>query len=222
MPNGGQYVYRDPGKRSLWLTRLIRVLIALVAITAAWETAQFALLSLFQHRGVSTADYVAMTDAAKLLLPVLSWCMVALALAAALIHLMWVYRTLANVHALGAQGLRATPIFAVVSYLIPFFNLYLPPIVMSEVWRASIDAPRWSEQKKTPLVRNWWTLVVLVSLFSYITTLAAGQPHNIASLKSLDLWMIAVAAGDIVMRLWQIRLIEGVAAAQTAQHARIG
>jgi hypothetical protein len=51
----------------------------------------------------------------------------------------WVFRSNVNIRALGAQGFKVSPSWAVGFFFIPIFNLWKPYEAMNEVWWASHD-----------------------------------------------------------------------------------
>ena len=87
-----------------------------------------------------------------------------------LIYLMWLYQASNNLRHLRAAGIMNTPAWAVGSYFIPIGNLFLPCMVLQEIWRASdpdhVEGPRsWEKAPASMMIRIWW-LVLLVAAVS--------------------------------------------------------
>ena len=83
----------------------------------------------------------------------------------AIVFLMWVYRSCANVHTFGAQNLRITPGWSVGWFFVPIASLWMPYKGMSQIMRASRNPANWEAEPTGPLVGWWWFFY----LFTYIT-----------------------------------------------------
>jgi hypothetical protein len=80
--------------------------------------------------------------------------------------LVWSYRSYKNLYAFNTQGLKFSPIFASVSWIIPVVNFVLPYLIALEMWKASdpeASTVGWKQSKMGMLVIFWW-----VSYFAYI------------------------------------------------------
>lgn len=82
---------------------------------------------------------------------------------AIILYLRWVYRIVANLAALGASGISASPGWAVGWYFVPIFGFFRPYQIMREVWRASTpelnledDPSGWRREPSGAIVRWWW------------------------------------------------------------------
>jgi Domain of unknown function (DUF4328) len=218
MTDAKHYSYRDPSRLTRWLRALIWLLIVVLAISVVMMVLQYRLLSDMQAGVFPDHDtMLAAAHANDLRARLVALISVFLVIAAIVVFLFWVYRVSANVHALGATDLNATPGFAVGAYFIPFFNLFMPPVIMSEIWKASIDAPRWTSQRTTPLIAIWWTFQILTSIGGFATLLAVTPHSNIETLKNFTIFMIVTHIVDIVFRITMLPLIGGISRAQQAQ-----
>ena len=70
--------------------------------------------------------------------------------------LIWVYRSTANAHAFGAEGMGAGPGLAVGWYFIPIANLWMPLTSMRETWKASVNPPNWEVERAPATLGLWW------------------------------------------------------------------
>jgi hypothetical protein len=94
--------------------------------------------------------------------------------------LIWIYRAVSNVHALGAVGVDS-PGWAVGCFFIPFVNLVAPYTAMSQVWRGSLSPGHW-ESETSPLVGVWWALWLVINLGGVVIGLIGSGQHHIADL----------------------------------------
>ena len=81
-------------------------------------------------------------------------------IATVVVSLAWVYRTSKNLVALGADGQRFSPRWAVICWFIPIISLFRPYQVVREVWNASAPDLQpgdrsWQEAGGTPFIK-WW------------------------------------------------------------------
>ncbi|MFV0389593.1 MAG: DUF4328 domain-containing protein [Pyrinomonadaceae bacterium] len=84
--------------------------------------------------------------------------------------LMWLYSSYANLSAFGIEGLNSSPGWAVGSWFIPFYNLFKPLGVVSEVWNNSEEAAveenegffvSYSNTGAPPKLITWWVFWLL-------------------------------------------------------------
>lgn len=73
----------------------------------------------------------------------------------------WTHRVAANVRALGADGLRHSPGWAVGWFFIPILNLFMPLSVFREIDRASqstgfVDTEAWKGNAPGLVITFWW------------------------------------------------------------------
>ncbi len=120
--------------------------------------------------------------------------------------LRWVYLANANVRALGAEGLRFAPGWAVGWYFVPLANLWKPYQAMKEIWQASATKNDWDEVKIPALLPWWWAFWLLSTstTFSYDTDDPAERFVVFAFLLILfALWFGATfTLREIVSRIW--------------------
>ena len=108
-------------------------------------------------------------------------------LAATIVFLTWVYRSIANLPALGSMSCRFTPAGAVWSYFIPFVNLVRGHQVMATIWQES-QPPAVNENgfylpRKATLVHWWWGLYLFGGVAGIVT--ANSHPFGLEELRSL-------------------------------------
>ena len=101
---------------------------------------------------------------------------------AAVTFLMWLYRAVANNHALGAYELRFTPGWAVGWWFVPFANLVRPLQIIAEAWRAADPSASRStvetrSRLRTPaIVIAWWLLYLIGNVIALFERWTSGDP----------------------------------------------
>lgn len=78
---------------------------------------------------------------------------------AAVLWLAWQYTSHDLLRRLGVPGLRFGPAAGVGAWLVPGVNLFLPPMAMREIWRASEPFPPeggWRRGRSGPVLWAWW------------------------------------------------------------------
>ncbi len=131
--------------------------------------------------------------------------------------LIWLYRASANVHALGAQDLSASPGFSVGSYFIPFANFVLPPINMGQLWRASLHTRQWRQQNGTILIAIWWTLQIASSICGAFALFWKPDPSQLEELRNFVVFLIASELINIGFRISLIVLVRAITRNQGGQ-----
>ena len=101
---------------------------------------------------------------------------------AAVAFLMWLYRAVANNHALGAYELRFTPGWAVGWWFVPLANLVCPLQIIAEAWRAADPSASRSTAElrarlRTPaIVITWWLLYLIGNVIALFERWTSGDP----------------------------------------------
>jgi hypothetical protein len=94
-------------------------------------------------------------------LPGLSSVAPTVAVLGGLVFLFWVYRAAINLRVLGREGMLFTPGWCVAWFVFPLANLFMPYLVMRELWRASESqvgpgSVLWKKTRVAPLLLVWW------------------------------------------------------------------
>lgn len=139
---------------------------------------------------------------------------------------MWVYRTYRNLPALGAEGLRFSPGWAVGYAFIPVLNLFRPFQVMRETWRAS-DArydggTNWMGLA-APALLGWWWAMHLVSLVVHLASIGIHPAANELRTLQLLAWVdLAMLAFDAALLWVEIRIVRGLTDLQERRADALG
>lgn len=208
------YTYRDPRTLSRLVigvsgfTALLHFLGALASLNE-WALLDAMDRQDFSHLGSpqTAASFVQITSVASLVgvFPTI------------ILFLMWIYRVSANAHTMGAELSHGAG-FSVGMFFIPGLNLFLPPMMMSELARASILASSWRSQKRSLLVPLWWSLQLIVSLGGL--ALGFGSPKRGASVlefKTYFYWATAYKLSEILLYLVLALLVARVSGNQRQQ-----
>lgn len=110
--------------------------------------------------------------------------------------LVWLYQCRKNLDLLGIRGLRYSPGFGVVTFFIPFANLFLPVIHFQEIWKASgpIDEHNdydWKTNAGSTAIGIWWILFILCN--------AAGSFLSEFEFENTDLATIRMGAFSTII-----------------------
>lgn len=118
----------------------------------------------------------------------------------------WIMQANRNARAMGARHMTFTPGWSVGWFFIPIANLWKPYQAMSQIFRASADPQRWPGTPVPAILKPWWALWIIYSLFSnYATRMAVGAetPDELAnaSLLSIVEECLYIALCVVAMRM---------------------
>lgn len=204
--------YRSAVRLVKWLTILLaaEATLGLLALWSGWL--EIELLERLSHEEVTEAE----AGASDLRQGLIGLAQLGLLIALVVLFCLWIPRANRNARALGAGGMRFTPRWCVIWYVIPILNLFRPYQAMKEIWQASVpgDATAWRERTAPPILPLWWALW-LISGF-------AGQLALRLSMRAVELedilrgsWATLFAdAVDIPLALAAMRLVRDIHAMQ--------
>jgi hypothetical protein len=89
----------------------------------------------------------------------------------------WVYFMSNNVRALGAEGLKYGPVWAIGCFFVPIVCLWKPFQMMEELWKASQNPKAWREIEQPSILGFWWAGWIFSSFlgfFSWSESRSAG------------------------------------------------
>jgi hypothetical protein len=145
-----------------------------------------------------------------------------------LLFLVWLYRAASNARQLRALETYYSPVLAFGSFFIPLANLFLPCMIIQEIWKASnpiaIETPvAWKERPRSLLVRLWWFSYLIGGIFSFVSarwyemTPDGDLP---AKWKWLMFWWVSMLI-MIVAALLLIVLIREITQRQKERYANL-
>jgi hypothetical protein len=182
MIQSGVYQFKDPRGLALW-TQILVILWAVTGSLVTWVV-QFA--PALSDAGVDPEMVEGI--AALLFLPVLLACFTVFGI--------WIYRVVANAHALRGRWMQMKPGWAVGFYFVPFANLFKPFQPMSEIW-SSFHAG----QTVPGMMRFWWAMWLISNLLGNVMMRMDSIPFVLAVMESMVNVLLAWSA------CWLIRSI---------------
>jgi hypothetical protein len=214
------YTYRDP-------TTVSRVAVGLTAAAATATFVNLVLLigyRLFLTR-LANGQFGADDDPAALAASWAAWLGVSeiavpiVSVSATVVFFFWLYRISANAHAMGARELSANAGLSVGAFFIPFVNFFWPPIIMGELWRASLDAKQWRDQQGTIGIALWWGLWLLNSLTAIVARFWKPSGTDFGEMQSFFDYLIVAGVVAAAFRAVQAVLVHGLTRRQRGQAA---
>jgi hypothetical protein len=128
-------------------------------------------------------------------------------LATFIVFMTWVYRSIANLPALGSMSCRYTPGWAVGWWFIPFANLVHGYKIMATVWEESqppvVNENGFYLPRKSAIVGWWWALYLITSVGSW------SMRHSDASLHSLLETQMVLTTLEIVQGVLFLVMVRG-------------
>jgi hypothetical protein len=204
-------VYLPAGGLVKWLTILLvaKAVIGVVALWSGWLE-----IELIERAAEGISDDEAdANDQRQGLIGVAQFGML---IALIVLFCLWIPRANRNARALGATGMRFTPRWCVIWYVIPIMNLFRPYQAMKEIWKASVpnEATPWQNREASGILPLWWTL--------WLASGFAGRLAWKLSTRAEDLdeilrgsWATFVAdAVDIPLAVVAMLLVRGIHAMQ--------
>jgi hypothetical protein len=127
----------------------------------------------------------------------------------------WVFRANRNVRALGANGLRVKPGWAVGYFFVPIICLWKPYQAMKELWRASQNPFTWQDIPASQILPGWWTLWIVSNLLARVSASQMTNGKTVDALQIATYVQIAADVLNIGLCLVAIMLVSQICSAQT-------
>ena len=182
------------------------ILCTLLAIVTLCQ--QLNLLAETQHRAITFAK--ARTNDLRV-----QWAatlQTAAQVAAIVAFLFWLYRVHGNLHALGHQDLDHSRAWAFCCWFIPLINLFIPCVLMLEIWKKSDPASPPTSVRRPPasaaVVGLWWFFHLLIP-FAWIVLESGARlaRHDAVASTYFSIANYAAvlpAALLVVLMMWRI------------------
>jgi hypothetical protein len=131
------YVSTRPRVKLLMAVLAVNIIVQVVAVASAFMHLnllyQFMSLGIIEQLAPAVRAQQQASEAREMMVRIIQ--LVAFA-GAAIVFLFWLHRAYANLKPLGAEP-RYSPVWAVAAFLVPVVNLFLPFLILQEMWRAS-------------------------------------------------------------------------------------
>ena len=153
-------------------------------------------------------------------------------LVATIFFLVWQYRIRENYDRLQVRSMNHSPLMNVLWWMIPVANLFMPYLVLQELWRAgSIDVAdskskiAWRRTPACPLIRTYWIVFIgifTVSLFGMALLLTFAFSWNVGGddmesfYKGLMIVQGITTVGDLARRFLEVFIVERLTSRQQA------
>ncbi len=131
----------------------------------------------------------------------------ALALASAVLLIVWQWRCAKNAELLGRDRPRFGPGWSIGGWFIPFANLVIPVLIVQDLWRASSPDARpgaWRTGAGSGLVGLWWAVFVLGAIGRFVD---ADDAATLAELKTRNQILLAGSAVSLVAAALTIAVV---------------
>jgi len=176
--------YRSAYARALCLSVLIIALVVAQAAMALFLAGEIQLLEA-TRAGASIPKTLAEAQDSRV--RVLAIIESALGLAMGITLLMWVYRANYNARALGAEGMSYSPGWSVAYFLIPCLNLWMPFLVLKELWKASTPGriAQWRQARVSPVLPIWWAVTLASAFIQYSPWPDIAGRHRLAEVQTV-------------------------------------
>jgi hypothetical protein len=134
---------------------------------------------------------------------VLGWTQIGLFLGSAVAFIVWFRAAYGNLPKLGIGGLRWHRLWAIVSWVIPIANLFLPKRLANDVWRGSDPRPPAEAMLDADVPvpwwhSAWWALFIADGFFDRYAFQKWRGAGSLDSLSSASLVLVASYALDLV------------------------
>jgi hypothetical protein len=215
---GHNYSYRYSSRLVRWLTAVLGLAIVLLLLSEAACAYDWFMLG-DAVRFIAARSTIAMVS---VYLRMEVYGLVLLIILAYVLFFIWIYRTSANAHAMGAD-LSHSAGFSIGMFFVPGLNLFMPPMMMSELARASINAPLWRTQPKSILVALWWTLQLAASIGGIMLNFfTPARGAALAEFRTYFGWIIAFQLLSILHYAVMALLVGKISSKQRSQWDEFG
>jgi hypothetical protein len=131
-----------------------------------------------------------------------------LAIATAVLLIIWQWRCAKNAELLGRDQPRFGPGWSIGAWFIPLANFVIPVLIFQDLWRASSAGARpgaWRSEKGSGLVALWWVLFVV----SAITTrfVDGDDADSLRDLKSQNQVLVAAFVVSVIAAVLAIAVV---------------
>ena len=191
--SAGGWERRESGALAAWTQRLLWVQagVALLTMAMAWL------------RGFDP-DAVSGPEAILLVLQFL------LFLVCAVVTLRWIYVANVNARAMGASDMMVSPGWAAGWFFVPLMNLFMPFVMMRELWKASSRPSDWQMEAASPAILGWWVLWIASGVFGVISFATALEKAGAQSAELFVFASDAAFAGAALLLAWIVGRIQAM------------
>lgn len=121
------------------------------------------------------------------------------------IYLWWLYRAYSNLHWITA-GWRYRSEMAVIGWLIPVANLFIPYFIINDLFR--LTANRLHIGCANICYRSWWFFCVLTQLLGMVVFWHLGRLHNLEQMLAADRYLFYYYLMVFIMVVLNIKVMQ--------------
>lgn len=212
--------------------RLQNLFLAVAVLSAISVLSDLLELGMIYHAATHgiTREQAAANDSRQQLLAVLQ---LLLFVGTSVAFLIWIFRSVRSLTALGNRELKYAPGWAVGAFLVPFLNLVHPPRVMRELWHASDpdrleqdlsgEGPAIRRQLGTPLpVTQWWALYLLAGFVgSVVFRMGLKEDPTVSQIQAASMMGVLSDAVGIASAIAAYRVVSRIDLGQERRWERI-
>lgn len=126
-----------------------------------------------------------------------------------IIFLFWLYRASNNAHSLSQNKLKFTPLWCVLSYLIPIVNLFWPYQSMKEIFVTTSNKGRY-------IIAVWWFTFLIMHITFHVD--AHLPKDTLANIHTFLIICVAAHVCSIISALSAIIIAREINHSQTGAH----
>jgi hypothetical protein len=202
------YTYRE----LIGLTKILKIVLGLgAAIAVVSLLSSFMQLELLSRGTFSDAEGQA-NDSREQIIGLVNFALYVVTL---VIFGRWIVRANRNVRALGADGLRMTPGWAVGYFFVPIMHLWRPYQAMKDLWKASHNPASWNGTTAGSILPVWWTFWLLSNIIGQISFRIMMSAQELEDFQAATYIQIVAETVDISLCLVAIILVSQIARAQS-------
>jgi hypothetical protein len=131
----------------------------------------------------------------------------------------WIYVANQNVRALGAQGLRFTPGWAVGYFFVPLFHLWRPYQAMNDLWRASKSPGAWQSVAPDSVLGRWWIFWIIANLLGWAALRASLTAYDSDSFQHATKMRMSSDVVYVALCISALTLVSQIHKSQMLQRA---
>jgi hypothetical protein len=144
----------------------------------------------------------------------------------AIAFLKWVYLVYGNALGFGTKDMTYTAGWAVASYFIPLYNIFVPYHAMKEVWQVSKNPENWKNEDKSNIffsaqsqIIAWWWCLNVISIFLAVRirfNYRLGEAHTyitnsiVHDLVNIPLFLLSIALVSKICMMQQKLVKENI------------
>lgn len=205
-----------PGAHSWWrpLERLRTTLVVLLGCSAAaWVAVVVALFNRLDvideiAAGRFGFDLLQRANQADDAVDASAGVALVLAVATAVLFIVWQWRCAKNAEILGHDRPRFGAGWSVGGWFIPFANFVIPVLIIQDLWRASSPDARpgtWRREPGSGLVAIWWVAFVLGAVGTRL--IDAGEAETLSELQDQNQYLLVASVLALVAALLAIAVV---------------